>query len=62
MLQNMLNHEEKVHQVLEHVHNQRNGSIPIPNFLPPKVFFLSLSLGLLIIGHSTTKNGIEVTS
>ncbi|POO01194.1 Ternary complex factor MIP1, leucine-zipper [Trema orientale] len=38
LLQNMLNQEEKVHEVLDHVHNQHNGAaITIPNFLPPKM-------------------------
>jgi hypothetical protein len=43
MLQKMLNREEKMHEILEHVHNQHKGSaIRIPNFLPPKVNFFSL--------------------
>lgn len=44
MLKKMLNQEEKMHEILDHVHNQNNGSaapaISIPNFLPPKVNFL----------------------
>ena len=42
MLQKMLNQEEKMHEVLEHILNQHNGSaVSIPNFLPPKVNFFS---------------------
>ncbi|XP_027347622.1 uncharacterized protein LOC113859004 [Abrus precatorius] len=38
MLQRLLDQEEKVHEILEMVHNRPNGSaISIPNFLPPKM-------------------------
>ncbi|KAE8038816.1 hypothetical protein FH972_011288 [Carpinus fangiana] len=38
ILKKMLNREEKMHEILEHVHNQHDGSaITIPNFLPPKM-------------------------
>lgn len=38
MLQRLLDQEEKVHEILEMVHNRPNGAaISIPNFLPPKV-------------------------
>ncbi|GMN24917.1 hypothetical protein TIFTF001_000751 [Ficus carica] len=47
-LQNMLNQEEKVHEVLEHVHNQHSGSpITIPNFLPPKMKELLAELAMV---------------
>lgn len=38
----MLHQEEKVHEVLDQVHNRKNGdsAISIPRFLPPKVFYL----------------------
>ncbi|XP_059431003.1 uncharacterized protein LOC132164497 [Corylus avellana] len=38
ILQKMLNREEKMHEILEHVYNQHDASaITIPNFLPPKM-------------------------
>lgn len=37
----MLNEEEKVHEVLDSVHNRHNNgtALSIPNFLPPKVYY-----------------------
>lgn len=38
MLQKLLSQEEKVHEILQSVHNRGSGSaLSIPNFLPPKV-------------------------
>ncbi|XP_019448789.1 PREDICTED: uncharacterized protein LOC109351686 isoform X2 [Lupinus angustifolius] len=38
MLQKLLDQEEKMHEILEMMHNRPNGStISIPNFLPPKM-------------------------
>ncbi|CAL0304066.1 unnamed protein product [Lupinus luteus] len=38
MLQRLLDQEEKMHEILEMMHNRPNGSaISIPNFLPPKL-------------------------
>lgn len=40
-LQKLLRNERKVHEILENVHNRKDGSpIYIPNFLPPKVIDL----------------------
>ncbi|XP_062172402.1 uncharacterized protein LOC133877954 isoform X2 [Alnus glutinosa] len=48
MLQKMLNREEKMHEILEHVHNQHKGSaIRIPNFLPPKMKELLAELAIV---------------
>lgn len=39
MLQKLLNQEEKVHEILEGVNKQQNGSaLAISNLLPPKVY------------------------
>ncbi|EXC22893.1 hypothetical protein L484_007502 [Morus notabilis] len=47
-LQNKLNQEEKVHEILEHVNNQHNGSFTnIPNFLPPKMKELLAELAMV---------------
>ncbi|KAB2614701.1 hypothetical protein D8674_021289 [Pyrus ussuriensis x Pyrus communis] len=44
LLKRMLHQEEKVHEVLDQVHNRKNGdsAISIPRFLPPKVFIFFL--------------------
>ncbi|KAG6678588.1 hypothetical protein I3842_14G087800 [Carya illinoinensis] len=48
MLQKMLNQEEKMHEILDHAHNQHNGSaISIPNFLPPKMKELLAELAMV---------------
>ena len=52
MLQKMLNQEENMHEILELVNNQRNGSaISIPNFLPPKVNFFSFDTWISMQHH-----------
>ncbi|KAF5470744.1 hypothetical protein F2P56_011235 [Juglans regia] len=48
MLQKMLNQEEMMHEILDHAHNQHNGSaISIPNFLPPKMKELLAELAMV---------------
>ncbi|XP_030961617.1 uncharacterized protein LOC115982968 isoform X3 [Quercus lobata] len=48
MLQKMLNQEENMHEVLEHILNQHNGSaVSIPNFLPPKIKQLLAELAMV---------------
>ncbi|KAM3692398.1 hypothetical protein ACB098_08G084100 [Castanea mollissima] len=48
MLQKMLNQEENMHEVLEHILNQHNGSaVSIPNFLPVKIKQLLAELAMV---------------
>ncbi|GLT80786.1 hypothetical protein SLA2020_522080 [Shorea laevis] len=48
MLQKMLDQEEKMHEILEQVHDKREGSaISIPNSLPPKVKELLAELAMV---------------
>lgn len=40
-LQELLRNDKKIHEILENVHNRKDGSpIFIPNFVPPKVINL----------------------
>lgn len=41
MLQKMLKQEEKMHEILEGIHQGHVAAVPIPNFLPLKVTSMS---------------------
>lgn len=47
----MLNQEEKVHEVLDHVYSQKTtgSAISFPRFLPPKVLFCLFLLHLCTV-------------
>ncbi|XP_058199881.1 uncharacterized protein LOC131314939 isoform X1 [Rhododendron vialii] len=49
MLRTMLDHQQKVHEILERVHrrNDRHSALSIPNFLPPKAKELLAELAMV---------------
>ncbi|XP_044479422.1 uncharacterized protein LOC123206316 isoform X1 [Mangifera indica] len=47
MLQKMLKQEEKMHEILEGIHQGHVAAVPIPNFLPPKVKELLTELAMV---------------